>query len=267
VDVQVDVVVVVVMVVGVFAPACEKPPPVPPHAVALACGEGGERFADHGFVPPGVRAAARVNVDDPELAASLTALSAAARGDGHGLPIDLAFAFGEWSWQVPLVLSTLKRAGHRPGELVYLHMRSGVSAWAWPSSCDLDLQTEVARRGWSLTVKPAAYGAVARAPADGDAFAYDVLYYREAFVAFAPAGQASALAQGLAAVPVASEGAAPGEVLGSVEAPIHLVLRGRALVDPDVEAEGAPLKQLVATPAGLQAVVVPSASPQGALRP
>jgi hypothetical protein len=230
---------------------CDKPT-VTPEPAAPVCGAGGERFDDHGFVPVGVRAAARVQLDDPELDASLKALSEAARGDGHGLPIDLAFALGEWSWQVPLVRATLQRAGHRPAELVYLHTSSGVSAWAWPSSCDLDVQRDVAARGWSLTVKPSAYGAVARAGDEG--FAYDVLYYREAFVAFAPAGRASALAQSLAAVPTGDEGPVPGELLGGNDAPIHLVLRGRALVDPGVEADGAPLRQLVATPDGLAAI-------------
>jgi hypothetical protein len=238
-----------VVVLALFG--CDKPDTVPPEPAAPACGKGGERFAEYGFVPANVRAAVRLRLDDPRFDASLRALSDAARGEGHALPIDLAFALGEWSWQVPLVRSTLARAGHRPAELVYLHTSAGVSAWAWPSSCDLDVQTDAAARGWSLTLKPAAYGAVARAGAEG--FAYDVLYYREAFVALAPAGGASALAQSLAAVSGGDEGIAPGEVLGSAEAPIHLVLRGRALVDPGVEAEGAPLRQLVATPDGLAA--------------
>jgi hypothetical protein len=248
----VDANVVAVVVLGVFVgvPACDRPvAPDPPEARTLACGEGGEHFAEYGFVPPGVRAAARLRLDAPDFDASLHALSEAARGDGHGLPIDLAFALGQWGWQVPLVVSTLRRAGHRPGELVYLQTSKGVSAWAWPSSCDLDVQTDVAQRGWSLTVKPAAYGAVARG--DAETFAYDVLYYRGAFVALAPAGQASALAQSLAAVPVGAE-VAPGDVLGQTDAAIHLVLRGRALVDPDVEAQGDPLRQLVAGPQGLQ---------------
>jgi hypothetical protein len=230
--------------------ACDRPTATdPPEPEVVACGEGGERFSDYGFVPAGVRAAVRLRLDAPELEASLHALSESARGDGHGLPIDLAFAFGQWSWQVPLVVSTLQRAGHRPGELVYLHTSKGVSAWAWPSSCDLDVQTVLARRGWSLVVKPAAYGAVARG---GEAFAYDVLYYRGAFVAFAPAGQASALAQSLAAAPAGVDEAVPADVLGQVEAPIHVVLRGRALVDPDAEARGEPLRQLLVGPEGLQ---------------
>ena len=113
-----NVVVVVVVVVVVGAIACDRPvAPDPPQAEALACGAGGEHFAEYGFVPPGVRAAARLRLDTPEFDASLQALAETARGDGHGLPIDLAFAFGQWSWQVPLVVSTLGRAGHRPSEL------------------------------------------------------------------------------------------------------------------------------------------------------
>ena len=230
--------------------ACDRrttTPPEPPPA----CGSGGERFAEYGFVPPTVRAAARLRLDDPSFDASLSALTEAARGEGHGLPIDLAFAIGQWSWQVPLVRSTLQRAGHRPSELLYLQTSTGISAWAWPSSCDLAVHTDAAKRGWSLAVKPSAYGAVARG---GETFAYDVLYYRDAFVALAPAGQAPALAQSLAAVPVGSEGPAPGDVLASAAAPIHLLVRGRSLVDPAVEADGEPLRQLAATPEGLRPV-------------
>ena len=241
---------------------CEKPEPPkpePPPEPALECGAGGERFHDYSFVPTGVRAAVRLDLGASELDATVAKLAEAARGDAHGLPIDVAFAVGQWSWQVPLIVSTLERAGHHPGELVYLYIDKGVSAWTWPSSCDLEAQTKAADAGWSLAVKPSAFGAVARG---GESFPYDVLYYRGAFVALAPAGKSSAVAQVMAA-PAMGDEPAPGEVLGTAPAPIHLVLTGRALVDPAAEAEGQPLRQLTATPEGLFGVV-PSASLKGA---
>jgi hypothetical protein len=253
-----------VVLLGCDKPAPPNAPPTDPPATASArCGEGGEQFHDYSFVPAGVRAAVRLDLASPDLDATLVRLSETARGDAHGLPIDVAFALGQWSWQVPLVRSTLGRAGHRPGELVYLYIDRGVSVWTWPSSCDLEAQTRAAAAGWSLAVKPSAFGAVARG---GESFPYDVLYYRGAFVALAPGGKSSAVAQVMAA-PVMRDAPAPGEVLGTAPAPIHLVLTGQALVDPEVdpeaEAEGEPLRQLTATPEGLFGVV-PSASAKGA---
>lgn len=210
------------------------------------CGPIGDRFDDHSWIPTAATTVASLQLDAPELDAALRALGEHARAPGHGLPIPLAFSLGQWSWQVPVLVATLRQAGLRPAELVFLRDDTGDHAWVWRSRCDLDETIARIETAWSLRSRRVVEGMVAT-PTTAGAFPYDVLMLPGERMAFVPAGRAStALARWGTPPPPPRLGAAPtpttGRQLDELDAAaVRLVLIGRALLDPAaVATEHAP---------------------------
>lgn len=207
------------------------------------CGAVGERFEDHAWAPSSATTVASVQVDAPDLSPALHVLAEHVRAPGHGLPIPLSFSLGEWSWQVPVLVSALRQAGFRPAELVFVSDDAGDHAWLWRSTCDLEEAIERIETAWAVEARRTVEGVVAtpRAPAAGSeapAFPYDVLVLPGERMALVPAGRASAVldrfgrpgpAMGLGGLPAASAGRRLDELL---PAPVRLVVLGRALLDP-----------------------------------
>jgi hypothetical protein len=227
-------------------PGSETTPPTdrdPAPAEPTPCGAVGERFEDHAWAPSSATTVASVQVDSPELTPALRALAEHVRAPGHGLPIPLSFSLGEWSWQVPVLVSTLRQAGFRPAELAFVSDDAADHAWLWRSTCDLEEAIERIETAWAVDARRTVEGVIAtpRAPAAGSdalAFPYDVLVLPGERMALVPAGRASAVldhfgrpgpSMGLGGLPAASAGRRLDELL---PAPVRLVVLGRALLDP-----------------------------------
>jgi len=223
--------------------ATETTPPEPGPVEPAPCGAVGERFEGHTWAPSSATTVASVEVDAPALPSALAALAEHARTSGHGLPIPLAFSLGEWSWQVPVLLATLRQAGFRPAELVFVSDDASDHAWLWRSTCDLDEAIERIETAWAVDARRTVEGVVAtpRAPAPGSetpAFPYDVLLLPGERMALVPAGRASVVLErlgrpgpsvGLGGTPAATAGHRLDEL---DPAPVRLVVLGRALLDP-----------------------------------
>ncbi|MEM7156408.1 MAG: hypothetical protein AAF799_26380 [Myxococcota bacterium] len=213
------------------------PDPGPPR-----CEPAGTRFDDLGWVPTDSPALASLKVDDPALPQALAALAEHTRGSGHGLPIPLAFSLSQWSWQVPLLVSTLDQAGFAPGELLFVAGDNADHAWVFRSQCDLERAIDNIESRWGLQSRQMVEGFVATARPDHEpAFPYDVVLLSGDRVALVPAGAASRItskwsrpaAPTLSGRPAASIGAQLEDV---PSAPIAVVVQGRALVDASVDA-------------------------------
>jgi hypothetical protein len=212
---------------------------------------------------------ASVQVDAPELSRALWALAEHARTPGHGLPIPLAFSLGEWSWQVPVLAATLRQAGFRPAELVFVSDDAADHAWLWRSTCDLDEAIERIEATWAMDARRTVEGMVAtpRAPATGSdtpAFPYDVLLLPGERMALVPAGRASVVLDrlgrpgpslGLGSAPAATAGRRLDEL---DPAPVRLVVLGRALLDPAATVADHEAQTLRATGDGVDRAEAPS---------
>lgn len=233
-------------------PAGPSDPPEPPPTLEPApreaepgvqdppsCGPKGEGFDAHAWAPETAPAVASIHLDDPELQPALSALGAHVRGSGHGLPIPLAFSLGQWSWQIPTLVGTLRQAGFHPRELVFVAGDDGDHAWVWRSTCDLDQAVEHIEAAWSVRARRTVEGMVATPrTTTAPPFPYDVLMLPGQRMALVPAGRATAvldrfarpaprLGLGVATVPTA------GRRLDELDtAPVRLVFVGRALLDP-----------------------------------
>lgn len=200
-------------------------------------------FETLSWVPPSAEAVSLIDLSDDALPEALANLSAGARTPERQLPIRVAFALGQWAWQVPLLRSTLSRAGFEPQQLVHIALPDGTSAWAWPPSCDLETLTANLQRGWSLSLRTTPYGAVAVAgltESGEPAFPYDFLAYGASAYVLVPAGRAHAVAQRLAERSSNPSTPSLGETAGALEpAPIRLVVRAGSLLTPGADA-GAP---------------------------
>lgn len=226
---------------GEPAPTAEPAPTEPP----VPCGPVGERFDDHAWAPASATTIAAIALDAPELPAALQALAEHARAPGHGLPIPLSFSLGQWSWQVPVLVATLREAGFAPAELVFVSTDANDSAWVWHSSCDLDEAVARIEATWAVEARRTVEGVIAtpRPPAgDGTpAFPYDVLILPGQRMAMAPAGRGGAVLGSFGrAAPPGLSGAPPttaGRRLDALApAPVRLVVLGRALLDPGAAA-------------------------------
>lgn len=224
------------------APTPREPEPEPTAIAApkvSAC-PAAAPFETLSWVPPAAEAVTLLDLVDPAMPQALTRLSEGARSADRQLPIRIAFALGQWTWQVPLLRSTLSQAGFEPQQLIHIALPDGTSAWAWSPTCDQDTLTENLAQGWGLTLRTTPYGAVAIAgltETGEPAFPYDILAYGASAYVLVPAGRAYAVAQRLAERP--SDPATPGlgEVADAVEpAPIRLVVRNGSLLTPGADA-------------------------------
>lgn len=259
-------------------------PPVPPDPVPsdphedtgdiatgsadpVQCGSGGERVERYAWLPPSAQAVASIDLGDAQLQPAIERLVEHARGSEHEMPIGLAFALGQWNWQVALVSSTLKRAGYAPAELVYVRMDDGTSAWIWSMACDLDQAVAATEAAWPVRVRRGVSAAIGT-PVEGDpestgntSFPFDVVFLEGERAALVPAGRGASFVQDLVdSRPPGGDrvGAHPGGALAEVPpAPIRLVWGGRALLDPGRDTTNDPLLQAAtANPAGVHDVTV-----------
>ncbi len=245
--------------------AVEPPEPVEP----APCGPIDERFDDHAWLPAAATTVASVQLDAADLEATLRALGEHARAPGHGLAIPLSFSLGQWSWQVPVLTATLRRAGFRPAELVFSSDDASDHAWMWRSTCDLDETIERIEAAWSVRSRRVVDGVVATDPTG--AFPYDVLMLSGERMALVPAGRASAvLARWGPAPPSAGLGGAPRSTAGRrlddlQPATVRLVFLGRALLEPGAATTEHAPQTLRITGEGVRVPPDPAAS--GSLTP
>ncbi len=221
------------------APSSE-PAPAPSPAPPLPACPKVAAFETLSWVPPAAEAVTLIDLEDASLPEALAILSAGARTPERQLPIRVAFALGQWTWQVPLLRSTLTRAGFKPPQLVHVALPDGTSAWAWPPSCDLETLTARLAQGWGLSLRPTPYGAVAVAglsESGEPTFPYDFLAYGAAAYLLVPAGRAHAVAQRLAERSSNPARSSLGDAADALEAaPIRLVVRAGSLLTPGASA-------------------------------
>lgn len=219
------------------APDAESPSPPPPQSMT-ACPTD-EPFVTLGWVPSSAEALVLIDMNAAGLPDALAQLSEGANSPERQLPIRVAFALGQWTWQIPLLRTTLSQAGFAPAQLVHVMLPDGVSGWAWPQSCDLATIADNLDRGWGLTLRRTAYGAAALAPrTDGGAlaFPYDFIAYGGSAYLLVPAGTAQAVAQRLAERLADTPSPGLGEQAAAlVPAPLRLSIRNRALLTPGSE--------------------------------
>ncbi|MEM9458270.1 MAG: hypothetical protein AAGF11_29105 [Myxococcota bacterium] len=188
---------------------------------------------------------ASIRLDATDLAATLTTLGAHVRAPGHGLPIPLALSLGQWSWQVPLLASTLDAAGFAPGELTFVASDDAAHAWVWRSTCDLDEILARIESAWAVRTRRTTLAVIGTpaAPPDGPAFPYDVLVLPGERLALVPAGRGSTvLTRWTRPAPAPSVGGTvktAGRRLDELApAPVRLVVQGLALVDAAATTAG-----------------------------
>lgn len=220
-------------------PSEPAPAPAPdPQPTVSTCPSAA--FETLSWVPPAAEAVTLIDLSDDALPEALANLAEGARTPQRQLPIRVAFALGQWTWQVPLLRSTLSQAGFEPQQLVHIALPDGTSAWAWSPGCELDPLTTNLEQRWSLSLRATPYGAVAiagRTETGEPAFPYDFIAYGASAFVLVPAGRAHAVAQRLAER--ASDPSEPGlgEAADALEAaPIRLVVRTGSLLTPGADA-------------------------------
>lgn len=224
-----------------ITPPTTTPEPEPEPAAIVAC-PADDPFTTLGWVPPSAESVALVELRSSALEGTLRQLSEGAKSPDRKLPIRLAFALGQWTWQVPLLRTTLSSAGFDPVQLVHVSLPDGASAWAWPQSCDLPTLTDNLADAWGLSVRSTPYGAVAVAPPstgdEGVAFAYDFIAYGASAYLLVPAGRAQAVAARLAERPSDPSAPSLGQTAADLDdAPVRLVVQTGALLMPGADAD------------------------------
>jgi hypothetical protein len=231
------------LVAGLCAAACRPDPasvenpepaerqPEPTPIAPERCGPAGERLHGLDWIPTDAGLVALVDLDAPDLEESLANIAALAREEAHGLPMDVAFGLAHWDFQVPLVATTLRRAGFEPAELAVVRLGDVGTSWVFASSCDFETATQRARSSWGVRVRRTASGAIG-SPEGEQAFPFDVVFLPGDRVALTPA-QRGADFMRMLAMPSTSEGLRPGTLLETLEpAPIRAIVRGPALTAP-----------------------------------
>lgn len=221
-------------------PAPTEPKPAPVATPTVSACPAAAPFETLSWIPPAAEAVTLLDLADPGLPEALAELSEGARSPDRQLPIRVAFALGQWTWQVPLLRSTLSQAGFEPAQLVHIALPDGTSVWAWSPTCDQDTLTKNLEQGWGLTLRTTPYGAVAvagRTETGEPAFPYDILAYGASAYVLVPAGRAHAVAQRLAERPSDPSTPSLGDLADSLEAaPIRLVVRTGSLLTPGADA-------------------------------
>ncbi len=212
----------------------------PEPAAPVAC-VGDDGFATLSWVPPAAQAVTLIDLRSPELPEALVRLEQGARDPQRKLPIRVAFALAQWTWQVPLLRSTLERAGFDPAQLVHVALDDGTSIWAWPPACDFESMQRNLAQGWGTALRTSPYGAVASAgvePSGAQTFPYDFIAYGASTLALTPAGRAGAVAQRLAERPRDPSSPRMADLVSSVEpAPLRIAVRTDALLTPGADTQ------------------------------
>ena len=197
-------------------------------AAFVPCGEVDARWKDLKFLPPTIRVAILLDVANVDADAARERFANHARGEGHGLPIELAFSVGQWSWQVPALRASLRSVGLAPAHLLYVRTEKDPSgAWLLPHACDLDELKARTTEAWGLSWRTRVEGALGSAPTG---FAWDVLALPGDRIAFVPAGGGGAWTEALQPDPGRPS---PGKEIDVLpDAPIRGFVTGQAFVDP-----------------------------------
>lgn len=202
-----------------------------------SCGPAGLTLETWGWLPPDTTAVGRFALDDPDLSAALDAAGAYVGTPGHGLPIDIAFAMKQWSWQILGLRSLLRIAGFAPAEIAYLRFSDGVTAWVFPLQCDLDATIARMHDAWSVDVRRTLSGAIG-SPPPGSSFPFDVVFLEGERLALTPRNQGPRLAEHVSRTsspPAPALGRRPDSLAVLLEqlspAPIRGVVRVHGLVD------------------------------------
>lgn len=211
----------------------------PPEDDFVACGPEDARLPNTRFLPPTIRVAILLDTADVDADAARNRLATHARGDGHGLPIELAFAISQWGWQVPALRASLRTVGLVPAHLLYVRTEEDPSGvWLLPHACDLEALRSRTTEAWGLSWRTRVEGAVGSAP---EGFAWDMLALPGDRIALVPAGAGGTWIEKLRPDP---ERPSPGKALDVLPpAPIRGVVTGQAFVDP--QATTVPSDQVV----------------------
>lgn len=196
------------------------------------CDRAPASFDPAASLPHDATMAAVLSLDDDTLPAALERLATHAKGGSSRLPVAVAFALAQWSWQVPLVRAHLEDLGFGGAEL-HAFVLGGVPAWALPRGCTLEESLERLQRDDRFTVKDTG-GEVIATAVDPGRSAYDVLS-RGDVVVLCPHGKVRTLL-------AAWRPPAPGDTLETVPpvvavhalapAPARVVVRMTALLEP-----------------------------------
>ncbi len=221
-------------------PAPSEPAPAAETKPRLFACPPATPFETLSWIPPSAEAVTLIDLTDDALPEALASLAQGVKTPQRQLPIRLAFALGQWTWQVPLLRSSLAQAGFEPQQLVHIALPEGTSAWAWSPSCEQDTLTANLQQAWNLSLGATPYGAVAiaeRTETGAPAFPYDFLAYGASAYVLVPAGRAHAVAQRLAERSTDPSDPGLGAAVDALEAaPVRLVVRTGSLLMPGADA-------------------------------
>lgn len=200
------------------------------------CGSDDTVFTDEAALPTFATLVATLVVHHEALPEALQRLGAHVSGDGGGgLPVPDAFAVRQWTWQVPLVASSIDALGLGTGELVAVHGSVGM-LWVVPLGCSIEDAIPRLRDRFELNDVGTA---VIATPLGERKIAHDVLVLPNALV-LVPPGRARAVLTAWS-TPMSIGGPPPlrQRVYALAPAPIRLVVRPVGLVEPGGTAEAA----------------------------
>jgi len=224
------------------------PPPEPPEPELAAapsepsppCGPVGLRFLHLGWAPAELSSLAVIDLEHPELAAALAAVRSFVNDPRQEIPIDVAFAISQWSWQVPGLRTTLAGIGVRPSELAYVRTPAGIAAWVVPLQCDIDQAIARMQAAWRLEIRRTLSGVVA-SPSTNGAFAFDVVFLEGERIALAPVGSGATILEIFHAQDPGEPKRSAADALGQLgPAPVRAVARNHGLLGqaPDPSTPG-----------------------------
>jgi hypothetical protein len=207
----------------------QPPDPGPPPV----CGHGNERASDYAFLPADAHWVAAIDLQSADLDAALAKLRAHVAT--AGLPVQAAFALGQWHWQVPLLRGELSRFGIDSGELVAFAGSDAaggsrsVSGWIAPLGCTQDEAIAAVRaHGWAIEDA----GTIAVVAAVPQKSAWDLVVGPGAIAVLAAGGHGREIAARVGARPAPSPelvaAPSPAARLGALaSAPVRIVVVGR----------------------------------------
>ncbi len=198
-----------------------------PAATPAVCGDEHTRVAATSL-PSAPLLLARIELADPERDAALDRLSSYARGDGHDLPLPVAFAMAQWSWEVAVVRDTFARLGFVAGELIVARFDHGSAIWSLPLGCAMTEALDHLRRAQAWRIDDAGDAILAAPPASAS-IPFEVVV-ADGLITLAPAGQGRTALAAMRRDPPMSELSMPERLAELEAAPIRVIVRGTALL-------------------------------------